>query len=324
MSALQHRPVKRFRWPAYPTKLEVLATPELLKRHQPPAWLSNRELAAAAGVFLAANAGGCGKSATDASNGARLAPDAPAIVAPIFRHGEGLGAAGCIVISPPSFLSEEEAFLVIANELSRHGIELSKRNVDLETVIVKGRDFREGYEWVADQKTRGYVAVDAPLNADGLDPEKQVAVEFTSGRDYFGLDGPWQQRRLSTAYNVETQAVARSLAEQVAGQPAGLYFGVFYDPLMLSDTEMDYAKFHAYTEQLWSRGGELWTRDDVTEEEVKEQLRIWEKALENDEILREWRKAWDHAQKLNKGEAQGVLREQVKDFVDWLKAQGVI
>jgi hypothetical protein len=321
---LDARFVKRFRWPAYPTKLEVLTTPELLKKHQPPAWLSNRELAAAAGVFLAANAAGCGKSATDASHGARLAPDAPAIVAPILRHGEGLGATGCIVISPPSFLSEEEAFQVIASELSRHGIELSERNVDLETVIVKGRVVREGYEWVADQKTRGYVTVDVPLSVDGLDPEKQVAVEFTSARDYFDLDGPWQQRRMSTAYNVETLAVACSLAGQVAAQPAGLYFGVFYDPLMLSDTEMDYAKFHAYTEQLWSRASEFRTREDVTQEEVKEQLRTWEKKLENDEVLREWRNAWDQAQKLNKGEAQEVLREQVRDFVDWLKAQGVI
>ena len=45
--------------------------------------------------------------------------NAVAIVAPIFQHGEGRGATGCIVMSPPVFLSEEEALLVVREELGK-------------------------------------------------------------------------------------------------------------------------------------------------------------------------------------------------------------
>ena len=340
MSGLTCTSLRRVRRPAYPTKLQILATPGLLEKRLPPAWAGNRELAAAVGVFLAANAAGCGDSVAKKQTGrtnqeiqaqaatsaesssqsvaddqehsvvrdgrgsgvgkkARLAADAPAIVAPILRRGEGLASVGCVVINPPAMLSEEQAFEVIIDELRVYGIDLSERNATLESVLVKRHVVEHGYDWVDDQKVTHVLGVDESLVVDGLDRQNQIAIEYISWKDYDEFDGPWQHHHFSTAYIVETRAVAKAVAAQIAEQPAGLYFGVFYDPYMLSDEEMDYAGFL-----------------DMT--------RAKPPAENRDALIREWRDKWDRATILDENGAKQVLREQVKDFVDWLKAQGVI
>jgi hypothetical protein len=61
------------------------------------------------------------------------------VVAPIFEHGEGRGATGCVVVTFPVFLSEEEAMQVIREELAEHGIDLT-RGPDLEGLTVMPRE----------------------------------------------------------------------------------------------------------------------------------------------------------------------------------------
>ena len=92
MHRLKAQPLRRYHTPAYPPKLDVLAMPGLLAKHQPPAWVRNAEIAGAAGLFLTANAAGCAKPTPPP-----LAANAPAIVAPIFEHGEGRASEGCVV-----------------------------------------------------------------------------------------------------------------------------------------------------------------------------------------------------------------------------------
>ncbi len=309
MHALLASPVQRCRKPAYPDKLQVVADPELLKRHMPPAWLSNRDIAALAGALLAANATGCGRPVSPASSAGvsrRLAPDAPAIVAPIFRHGEGLAAGGGVVGLPTGSLSEDDAYWVIKDELSRVGVDLSQRNIQVGKLTLKRREFEHGYDWVAGKPALRAVIVDEPFEVDTYDSQRQIAVEFASAGDYRELDGVWHDRLSGTAYYVETQTVARSIAEQVRGQPAGVYFGVFYDPYVLSEVPMDYEAVDARFKELIHKGSPS-TRE-----------------LEDDQILGQWQDAQDKAHQLTKEEAKEVLRQQVKDFVDWLKAQGAI
>jgi hypothetical protein len=285
------RPVKRFRWPAYPTKLEVLTTPELLKKHQPPAWLSNRELAAAAGVFLAANAAGCGKSATDASNGARLAPDAPAIVAPIFEHGDGRGVTGCVVLNPPCFLSEEEARQIMKDELARYGIQTSQEDVAFDGVVVPRRHIRIAFD--RKNRTVSETIVVAPgeeaaLSVDLVDSTHQIAVEYVSISDYGSLGGPvYEPGTLSSAHHYDFAETAQFAGRHIKGKPAGAYFGVFYDPLA------HVGQFVKWTGKQ-QQGPLPW---------------MWDT---------------DERRQMADAESKRLLRQQVKDFVDWLKAQGVI
>lgn len=110
MNELQSRPLRRHRWPAYPTRLDVLADATLLHRHMPAQWLSRKELTGAAALFL--------------STGSLSAP-----IACIPTPG---------IVAPPSMtcLSEAEAMQLIKDELTRGDISLDRENVELPVVLI--------------------------------------------------------------------------------------------------------------------------------------------------------------------------------------------
>jgi hypothetical protein len=135
---MKSKPVRKYADPKYPTRLEIASRPALLHRHQPPAWRKWPELTGAAGLFLLADTARL--SAADSSPKGGPNPtqtNAVAIVAPIFVHGEGRGATGCIVMAPPVFLSEEEALQVIREEMATRGVQLGTNQTTLAGVIVE-------------------------------------------------------------------------------------------------------------------------------------------------------------------------------------------
>ncbi|MGD8452545.1 MAG: hypothetical protein PVJ57_12060 [Phycisphaerae bacterium] len=277
--------------PAYPTKLEVLALPRLLKAHQPPAWMANGTILAATSAFLAANVAGCHSPAPTSGTQPPPPSKAPAIVAPLFEHGDGRGSAGCVAVSPPVFLSEEEALQIIVEELQPHGIELSGHDVELPSVIVKHKEFRQEQ----DGRRQGgrWVQFEAPLHADGVDSEHHIAVEFASRDDFDDLAGPWYAEGVyCTATFFDMREVAGYVADQARGRPEGVYFGVFYDPL---EGRLDFAEFRRRS--LAANGTLDRQRHRQVHEELSEQ---------------------------GKNKSAELLRQQVRDFVEWLKGQGVI
>ena len=230
-------PVKRYRRPAYPTRLEVLADPDLLAKHVPAAWLRRPELAGAVAVFLAAN--GCvkaGDKAPPASGGA-------AVVAPSFAHGEGQGATGCIAVAPPVFLSEEEALQVIVEVLGKAGVEVTERNVVMKEVVLSRREEtieRVRGEWV--DGTRESPGTGRALSVDLVDGKRHIGVEFVSEADYFTLGGAESN---STAQGYDFKQVAKGVADAVGKKGKGIYFGTFYDPI----SSVNWGSLH--TEKDW-------------------------------------------------------------------------
>ena len=125
------QPVRRQKVPRYPTRLEVQANPTLLEKHLPPAWKTHAEMAGLVGVLLTANA------CVDLAQNSGTNPTVKhAIVAPIFVHGEGRGAVGCVVVNPPVFLSEQDAMQVIREELKKAGVVLSDNKVPLHGISI--------------------------------------------------------------------------------------------------------------------------------------------------------------------------------------------
>src|SRR5690554_5017571 len=117
--------------PNYPTIELFVKHPELLSRNIPNSWLKNQFVATSLAAFLLS---ACGTSTAKKSEKIEivetLGTDNPAEdtikstttaqepintpqkkradnnithIAPIFAHGEGSGATGCIVMSPPVF-----------------------------------------------------------------------------------------------------------------------------------------------------------------------------------------------------------------------------
>jgi hypothetical protein len=163
--------------------------PKHVEQCPPPAYPTRREILVGAASFALVCLTGCG------SGGAE-----EVFVAPIFPHGEGRGATGCVMITPPVFLSEEEGMQILHEELVKHGIQLEAG------ATLKG--------------------VRTPT--DGADSNKRIAVEFVSQEDYFDLGGT---RSRSSVQDYEFKEVAEEVAAAAKRRASERAFlGVFYDP----------------------------------------------------------------------------------------------
>src|SRR5208283_1150966 len=167
------QPVTRYRNPRYPTRLEVLADRTLLEKHLPPAWKSCAEMAGVVTLLLATN------SSLGFSQGRiKGVTGKPAVVAPIFAHGDGRGAVGCVVINPPVFLSEQDAMQVIREQLAKAGVALSAKHVALQDVVIPQR--REDWSQAGGGPMVAPAGEAKVFLLDALDPKKRVGVEFVS------------------------------------------------------------------------------------------------------------------------------------------------
>ena len=185
-----------------------------VEHSRPPAYPTRREVLTGAASFALVSLTGCNFVCAEG-------PMGEISVAPIFERGEGRGATGCIVVSPPVFLSEEEGVQILREELAKHGIHL-KAGGTLKGVHIAAR--REKYEWV--DKGNGEKEIKEsivelpdkvkPLRLDGLDPDRRIAVKFVSRKGYFDLGGPLSS---STVQGIRIQG--RRQAGCSSGQATG-------------------------------------------------------------------------------------------------------
>lgn len=292
---MKPKSVRKYASPKYPTRPEVAARPDLLLRHQPPAWRKWPELTGAVGLFLLADPARL--PAADGStkdSQASAQSKAVAIVAPVFQHGEGRGATGCIVMAPPVFLSEEEAMQVIREEMVAKGVQPGTNQTTVAGITV------ERFVWSVPPTPPGatngtkpasptFEIKKEPFKADAADPKKKVFVEFLSERDALRWDSERQKEEgkfsVSTVQDYDLPKTAAYVAERVKRQATDkVYFGTFYDPIAGT---LDFRK------QLAERTAP--GRDEVLG------------AMENAKV-----------------ESRRLLRLQVQDFLKWLQAQGAI
>jgi hypothetical protein len=276
------KPAKDTREPAYPTRREVLA--------------------GAASFVLVSLSGGSAALAVDKEAGVS--------VAPIFEHGTGRGATGCVVLVPPAFLSEEEGMQVIREVLAKHGVTL-KSSAVLQGVVVpqrflkgwaEGRFGQDDAKQVLESRKRA-----KPLGLDGIDPEKKVAVVFVSKQSYYergGVQESYSSRALedsdrdaddlagltqwyhsSTSQGYNFKEAAEFVAAQVKKQgEESVCLGLFYDP--------------------------MWEPRPATDEKGNG--------------VQELRRALEQTAESRKDDSKKLLGQQTQDFVGWLKKQKVI
>jgi len=292
-------PVIRYKVPRYPTRLEVQADPGLLEKHLPAAWKSHAEMAGLISVLLAAN------SCADPAQNARPNVTAkPAVVAPIFVHGEGRGAVGCVVVNPPVFLSEQDAMQVIREELSKAGVTLSQSKVTLQGVNIP--QHREEFTVVQGRPQHKVVPTNTSktLVLSGADTPKKVGIEYLNAQNYFELGG---EKSASTVQGYDFQNVAGEVNKQVKEQAHNLYFETFYDPVVSPSRDIfSDRQFRRKLDALYAE------EEKATDPKVKA-----EKEKQIDAL-------YDEMVAPDAARSKELLRLQVKDFVDWLKGQGVI
>jgi hypothetical protein len=319
---MNSKPIRKYTQPKYPTRLEVAARPGLLRRHQPPAWRKWPELTGAVGFFLLADPARLVAADSPTKGGQTKAPSqAVAVVAPIFQHGEGRGTAGCIVISPPVFLSEEEAMQVIGEEMATKGVQLRTNQTTLAGITV------ERFVWLVSAAPTGatngptstgpaFEIKQVPFNTDAADPKKKVYVEFLSERD----KNTWDRERRNEGEDIFSGSVrfydlpktAAYVAQRVKRQATErLYFGTFYDPL-------------AGTADISKRAAELMAAGEAKSSNKAVEAKV--------ESLGNGKTTTTPSQPASgpwvdvdpKAESLRLLRLQVQDFLKWLQAQGAI
>jgi len=246
-----------------------MSNPALLRQNLPPAWRTLPSVAGAAAVFLSANLSLC--RGADSKPGATGLP----LVAPIFEHGKGRGSTGCIVVTPPVFMSEEEAWQVIQEELVWSGISLADKQHLIQGVnepLAQQVEDKNGNFSLQPRDSKPELTLyepppkkKLPYQADAADPKKHIALEFVSAKDFQNWcghswvtpDGGFCFSTVST-YRIKDQAVF--VADRVKAEGLEkVFFGALYDPVGTSQTQ-----------------------------------------------------------------SRRLLREQVRDFVKWLQAQGAI
>ena len=122
------------------------------------------------------------------------------IVAPLFERGDGRGAAGCVVVAPPVFMSEEEALTIVGEELAKYGVRLARKGAGIDKTTNDGK----------------------------------LAVEFVSYRDCERLaQCGYNNRRIRSSVTIhDVKGAAADVANRLRSQggPAA-YVVVFYDPV---------------------------------------------------------------------------------------------
>ncbi len=299
---MKSKPVRRYATPKYPTRLEVAARPDLLRRHQPPAWRQWPELTRAVGLFLLADTAQLlAAPGPPKDSHARAETNALAVVAPIFQHGEGRGATGCIVMSPPVFLSEEEALQVIREEMAAKGVQLGTNKVALAGV------------------GNGTAMNQAPFMADVADPKRKVFVEFLAQYDAPQWEWARQEEEhpdgpftFSTVRSYDMPKTAAYLADRVKRRATErVYFGTFYDPLA---GHIDYEKMIAALPRPATGAVSTVGKAKAGAKAVGRSVSGYLDSRTPLEKMESGAKAL----------SRRLLREQVRDFVKWLQAQGAI
>jgi len=219
---MEIQPVETAFTPEYPDKYEKEAQ-QTLAKSLPRRWISAPLAVGLLSAALALGTSGCGEEGPftfttlgvplQVPSGLRSLPlderiIPPGLVIPLFEYGAGTGSIGCDSVASPVFMSEEEAFAILAATFAEAGLTLSSTDITLKNVSIPATNPR---------RARGNLSVDGVLELG-----EGIPVEFVSTKDVEN----WQVS-LSLGSTVQTYdliGAARTLAENNPG------LVVFYDP----------------------------------------------------------------------------------------------
>ncbi len=248
---MESKALSEYKIPNYPCKEEVQVQPSLLRKSVYKRWQKLFDLGVSGMLAASLSLSGCTEEAATNPNptqGGQIATtqnpnsnqtktvtpqNAAALVAPIFEHGEGRGSIGCMAVSPPAFLSEDEALVVIKEELAKYGVVLNKEKIVRNDIkIVPGT-----YEYAKKLKELGLKVEDEdikpePLEIDLQNSNKNINIEFISQGDYYNLGG---EKSMSTVHTYDMKKVAVLVRNKIQADAKQGTYAVFYDPMEALD-----------------------------------------------------------------------------------------
>lgn len=231
--------VESYRELGYPTKREIRDDPRLLKKTMSQGRLKLLGAGLSGALMAALSVGGCEDTTVKDPRGGDIevvvndrdpvptrevsSNKQTAMIAPLFAHGEGRGVTGCVVISPPVFISEEEAAVIIKEELAKHGVELDRTNVVLDGVEIKPDLDGAPDRWQPEC---------LKVEMDMQDSDKKILVEFVSQNDHSAIENLKYNRIISSVQRYEMKKAGERLRRELRIQQAEGVYGIFYDPMV--------------------------------------------------------------------------------------------
>jgi hypothetical protein len=279
---MKAEPLKNYKSPNYPTIEVVFTQPDILIKNMPQRWQTNKLIVTAMFSF---SLYGCIGQNNDAKHQKPQKeyviidkagmPDTivlntldSAAVAPIFVHGSGVGASGCVMISPPVYLSEEEAKEIIIHELKKEGIKFDD-TFKGDSISIKRKKII--YNWDAtnkDGRTKEVIEK-KKLFPDAYNKDMNMILEYVSYVDYDKFCD--QEPEMSSVSSYDIKGAAEKIRETLR-KNGKLNAVVFYDPV-------------GWADKVDRNSG------------------------------------WDQMEKSGKKNATEQLKQQVADFVEWLKKE---
>ncbi len=205
------QPLDSYHSPQIPTRDYVDYNPEILN-HIPRRWMTDAVvLTALAGTVMLL-------SSCKSNTGPNKTPNLK--VAPVFKHGEGLGAFGCVMVTPPVFLSEVEARDVIRQEALKAGIAFDlTHNPVIEVPVPRYSKLLK----------RRFGVRFHPVYIDGINKKRHIYYKYISVDDSLKLepDEPVTYSVSSTNAKQNAESLRNTLN---TSSQTGVY-GIFYDPV---------------------------------------------------------------------------------------------
>ncbi len=305
------KPVRTKKIPNYPVKEMVFQNPMLLKII-PNRWKKNAMVLTALG--LTASLAACGippkeelsKPIPPEAETKREIVDVPKgelMMSPLFIHGGGVGSFGCSSVLAPFIFSESEALEVIRSEALAYGnLELSEDDSflinDIEHVNIdeKNVEIFGYYEEVEPQRTSDRM--------DLTSSDKKIAIEYVSHVDVKSL--LLYEPSCATVQSYNYQNAAKDYSDALEKNKPSVVAGIFYEPYSYVDVSDELEKSMKSFSESNPRPGEQYEESKRAE---------WDAYFET---------VRTEEQTLQRKITEENLRAQVRDFIDWLKGQGVI
>jgi len=278
---MEIKPVKLKRKPGYPTIKTFAENPALLSKNIPFSWIRNQYAATTLATFILCGVGNQGSAQKAKPAIAVVSKDIKkdktaeiqsvkhdsVKIARIFSHGDGSGAIGCVVESPPVFISEDEARKIIFTALKAENIDFSIT----ETPLLKFDAPPIANACFDEKRLMNAKKAKIEIKMDGYNAKNNLAIEYVSADDYnkFMTDEGCESLLRGFATKYAAELIRKELIAQ-----GNVNAAVFYDPM----TKIEFKRKEKF-ETTWKNVNML---------------------------------------------AREQLLEQVKDFIDWIKKEGII
>jgi len=293
---LEVKPLRKYSDPKYPNRDQVRNNPDILKSI-PRRWRANPVVLTALGLTITLSS--CVRnSITDDDPGSSVDKTEKGVVrsdytaAPVFEHGGGSGSFGCVSVVAPYFFSEEEALEIIRNEAESYGgLKLDSvsppefQDITIKPPFVEPRPVGN----------KDHITTTIEEQADAWNADKRIALEFVSTGDLSNWMWRPEENEESTWISISTyefKDTAKNLSTALNDSSPDVNIGVFYDPYSYEETK-------DILEEIQQKYN--WGSEDCDYDAINEEYRERSRAISEEN-----------------------LRAQVRDFIEWLKAQGVI